>query len=29
VPVFYQMIAADHRARESAVTGQAAEPIPA
>ena len=29
VPVFYQMIAADHRARESAVGGAAGEPIPA
>ena len=29
VPVFYQMIAADHRARESAVAGTASEPIPA
>jgi hypothetical protein len=29
VPVFYQMIAADHRARESAGVGTAAEPIPA
>jgi multidrug efflux pump len=29
VPVFYQMIAADHRARESAVTGTAPAPQPA
>jgi multidrug efflux pump len=29
VPVFYQMIAADHRARESAVTDTAPAPIPA
>jgi multidrug efflux pump len=29
VPVFYQMIATDHRARESAVTDAAGEPIPA